>query len=806
MRVGAVGLRGRAELRARWKAVAGLALLIAVAGGVVVAAAAGARRTDSAMDRFFGEFRPDDGEVDTNAPEALRAIAALPQVEDLSRSGYVALSTSPRGRDLGALGFFAAVERGTLRRFDRPHVVAGRMFRYGRADEVVVNELAARRFHLQVGSRLRVYSFTVDQLKAIFTSAFGRFPDPAGPSARLRVVGIVRQPSDVQPQTNDDVVYLGSAYAVLPPAFLRSPAGRSSQFATEGIAQFRLRPGTDFDRFARAAARVGGQDVTPNADRTRAAGAQRAIHIQAVALALFAALVALASVLVIGELLAREVAGAARDRDLLRALGFTRRGLMAVLLIPTAIATSAGGVAIVVVAWLVSPLTPIGLARDAEIHPGFSFNGAVLLIGAAAFAVVMFARAAFGAWAVTRRVVHPQRTRPSPVVAAAARAGLSTPVVLGARMALDPGPPSARVPVRPSLSGAAVGVAGVVAAVVFAASLNGLVGDPVRQGWNWDAIVGNPNSLGTSLDQYTNVLRKHPGVIAFTPLGEARLRVADRAVPVLGIGTGRGLVAPPVLEGRIPAAKDEVALGDDTLGAAHAHLGERVTVTGPGGRVRARIVGRVLLPAAAAAAFNFGSGLRRGAVMTEPGIVAVGGAVTPPRLIAIRLAPRADRRRVIADLRHRFGRVVLARADNADVDNLERIRQLPAAFGLLLGLFALASVAYALYASGRRRRRDLALFRTFGLSRRQLTATVSAQGTILAIAAALIGIPAGIILGRVVWSAVATAVAGVDPRPVVPGFALLIGTVVGLAAVNLLAVGPGLRAARVRPAVILRAE
>jgi hypothetical protein len=518
-------------------------------------------------------------------------------------------------------------------------------------------------------------------------------------------------------------------------------------------------------------------------------------------------LVALASVLVIGELLAREVAVASRDQQLLRALGFTRRGLMAVLLLPSAIATSVGALAIIVVAWLLSPLTPIGLARDAEIHPGLAFNITVLVLGAAVLAALMFGRATLGAWMATRHITDAARSRPSPAAAAAARAGLPNPVTLGVGMALDPGPPSARVPVRSALTGAAVGVAGVVAAVVFAASLTGLVGDPVRQGWNWDAVVGNPNNQGAPVDQYTRTLRKDPDVAAFTPLGEARLRVAGRTVNVLGLGTGHGVVAPPVLEGRLPVTKNEIALGDDTLAAAHARLGQRVTVAGPGGRVRARVVGRVLLPAAAADAFDFASSLRRGGVMTERGVAAVGGdAVSPPVLVAVRFAPRVDHGLSIANLQHRFGKVVLTRPNNVDVGNLEQIRSLPAAFAVLLGMFALVSISYALYASGRRRRRDLALFRTLGFTRRQLTTTVSVQGTTLAIVAALVGIPAGIILGRLVWVAVATAVADVDPRPVVPGLALLIGTLVGLVAVNLLAIGPAVRAARVRPAIVLRAE
>src|SRR5215216_6701727 len=55
-----VWLAARAGMRRRVGATVALAMLVGLAGGVVLAAVAGASRTDTAMDRFLAYSRPDD--------------------------------------------------------------------------------------------------------------------------------------------------------------------------------------------------------------------------------------------------------------------------------------------------------------------------------------------------------------------------------------------------------------------------------------------------------------------------------------------------------------------------------------------------------------------------------------------------------------------------------------------------------------------------------------------------------------------------------------------------------------------------
>jgi hypothetical protein len=59
--MGVVWYRLRADLRVRWRALALIALLVGVGGGVALTAFAGARRTAAAVPQMLAYSRPDDG-------------------------------------------------------------------------------------------------------------------------------------------------------------------------------------------------------------------------------------------------------------------------------------------------------------------------------------------------------------------------------------------------------------------------------------------------------------------------------------------------------------------------------------------------------------------------------------------------------------------------------------------------------------------------------------------------------------------------------------------------------------------------
>jgi ABC-type antimicrobial peptide transport system permease subunit len=103
------------------------------------------------------------------------------------------------------------------------------------------------------------------------------------------------------------------------------------------------------------------------------------------------------------------------------------------------------------------------------------------------------------------------------------------------------------------------------------------------------------------------------------------------------------------------------------------------------------------------------------------------------------------------------------------------------------------------------RRRDLAILRALGLSRRQTTQTVVWQAVVYASVAIVIGSPLGIVAGRLAWRAYALGI-DVVPAPVTP-WARCAATAAGALALAIVLALPARRAAAPgRTATVLRAD
>jgi hypothetical protein len=219
---------GKAELKAGWRSLLFLAVLVGIGGAMAIGAVAGARRTDTAVGRFLAYNRPEDLFVQANGlsgPSELARIRSLPQVADFIQTPYLVLSPSADPSHLGALNPFAASDDHAYRTVERPPIVSGRAARPNDPREATINDWAAARRHLRVGDHLRMYSYTRDQIDSNASSGLGQVVAPEGPAYDFTVVGIVRQPTDLGAlpalAAQQGAIYEGVQSIYLTPAFLR---------------------------------------------------------------------------------------------------------------------------------------------------------------------------------------------------------------------------------------------------------------------------------------------------------------------------------------------------------------------------------------------------------------------------------------------------------------------------------------------------------------------------------------------------------------------------------------------------------
>jgi predicted lysophospholipase L1 biosynthesis ABC-type transport system permease subunit len=254
-----------------------------------------------------------------------------------------------------------------------------------------------------------------------------------------------------------------------------------------------------------------------------------------------------------------------------------------------------------------------------------------------------------------------------------------------------------------------------------------------------------------------------------------------------------------VLDGREPRSADEIALGRATLRQLGGSLGDLVQVEGSGGRHALRVVGEVLLPGA-----SLDLTMSTGAVLTVNGLRAVLPNARPNQFV-VQYASRADQEAAYASLRRDFGPTVLRALPAEEVENLRRVSGLPFLLAALLAVLGAATLSHLLVTSVRRRRQDLAVLKTLGFVRRQVSATVAWQATTIAAVALLVGIPLGVAAGRWAWVLVNQGL-GSPAGPVTPALPVLLVVPATILVANLVAAIPARAAASTRPAVVLRSE
>ncbi len=797
----------RAKVRHRWRSWLAIALLISVAGGLVLAATAAGRRTEAAFPQFVAAHGFD---TDEYATQPVAKVAHLPGV---------ASATLLVGLDNGQptcacihpinptdFGVFLPPSEGR----SPFKLVSGHLPDPSAPDQVLASFTLQQDYGIHPGSAIRVPFYASSQASA-FNDATGAPPKPKGPTIVLRVVGIEATEFEFPAPSPSYDLYTT-------PAFARSIAPQAS---AGFVYLVRLRGGeADLARFDAAAAslRAAGVEGGENEDLT-ALSIEASIHSQAVGWWILAALAALVGLAVVGQALARQTNVESEDYPTMAALGANRRQLMALSMAQSMVVGLIGAAGAIGVATLLSPIAPLGEARIAENSAGVAFDAVVVLLGALATVAVVLVLSIWPAWRAADALRTDERggaSGPSRVVATLAAIGAPPSAVIGVRNALERRTGGEAVPVGSAILGTVLAVTALCGTVVFGASLSHLTATPRLYGDTYQLNFTDPS--GGRPDPVLLRSLEHSKAVAAVTEGLAT-EISLNLVAVGAIaGTAiRGQLLLSVVNGHLPRADDQIGLGATTMRQVGAHVGSlvHVTVSSPtGGRRTAafRVVSQVSFPVLGGAV-----SLGTGAALTTAGyedaecprsssraacIDAVlatsnGGGL----LVHVVSGPRGA-----AAIDHYLdayrSTTALAHTPTSLINFGEAVN-FPLIFGAMLAVVGAATLAHFLVVSVARRRREIGLLKVLGFVNRQVAAAVAWQATTTALIGVLIGIPLGVAAGQAIWNAFATNL-GAVPVAVVPIW-LLGALVAGVVVVaNLLAVGPALVATRSKPASLLR--
>ncbi len=363
-------------------------------------------------------------------------------------------------------------------------------------------------------------------------------------------------------------------------------------------------------------------------------------------------------------------------------------------------------------------------------------------------------------------------------------------------------------------------ITALVTAVIFAASLNGLVTHPARYGWNWDVLIqaegGYGNFQGYNLSKLVD---EQHGVTAWSTFSFPQLPIDGQAEPLLGLATRRGAVSPPTVSGHPLEGPDQIELGSTTLAQLGKHVGDTVLVGNGKSARRLRVVGVVTLPSIGLQLADDVS-LGRGGMVPESTLLAIedlgpnssfAAFASVPSTIALDVDTPADAdavaRRIAAANPDGTpgGTYRVPRVLGAAVVNAGQMGGQPITLAVVLAAVTLASLSAIVVAGVRRRRRELAVLRTLGLSRGQVRAVIGWHALTVLVVAVAIGLPLGILAGRWLWSSFATSI-GVLPITAIPLQALLPGLAAIVIVGTVFTALPAVVLAREQPATALRAS
>jgi len=815
-----------------------LVLLLALLGGLAMGSVAAARRTQSSYPVLLASTNPDDigviSALDNPAVGNGRGYNAPLIAKIKGQPGVLSVASSP-GLDMAPLkpdgapvsNHYLPIAAGNASgsvdgegfSVDRLAVISGVLPSVSSVHDFVTLPSAAHAFGFHLGEVIPM---------AIYTNAQTEEPGFGTPTVRpyrridMRLVGLAMP----APTLVHDDVDVTTELGYFTPALTRQLLGCCNNYTATSV---RVRPGHLHQVLAELKKVVPpGLPIIASTNGPAITKAERAIKPESIAIGVFGGIAGLAALLVVGQTIGRQLRRRAEESDILRALGGEPAAIAWDSMAGFVGALALGALGATVVAVALSPLAPLGPVRPVYPYAGVSFDWTVLGWGTAALLGALGALALLLAFRslphrVARRGVRMPTEREPLVSRVVGFFNLRPPAAAGLRFALEPGSGRNTVPVRSAILGTTLALVAVVATVTFGSSLDRLVSTPALYGWNWNYSL---YSGGGDIPAHTatTLLDRDPDVAAYTGAFFATLPIDGQPVPVMATGADPP-VQPPILSGHRMDGPGQIVLGPLTLAALHKKVGDTVSV-GPVAAVgktqpavRLRIVGTATMPAVGGGGGGGHLEMGSGALLSASIVPAIlknpfNDPLPGPNAYFIDVKPGVDpaaaRRSLEAMVdpltnTANFGVLLLDVLRPAEIVNYHALGTTPAILGAALGAGALAALALTLFASVRRRRRDLALLKTLGFTRRQTATTVAWQANVAVLVGMVAGIPLGIVAGRILWDAFAREINAV-PVPVVPVVPVVLVGIGALVLANAISYLPGRIAARTPTAVLLRTE
>ena len=810
----------------------GMVIVLALIGGTGLASLATARETQDSFTTLLARSNPAQLNVTIFAPNITPLLERLPGVRHvegslysmaafpLSKTGAV---EEPRGLLSGKVTPLGSIG-GEYFNQDKVSVVAGRLANPKRKDEFVATAAAEKLMGWHVGQTITMGFYDDTQLSSTSPSALKH------PRERVveHLVGTVAFYDDL---AQDEVDRLPTWLLFTPP--ITAPLNKGAQYIDYAL---QLRSGASVSRVERELAKAVPPKVTYTVQTSSSEESQVNLSVrpEALALGIFGLLVVLSALFIALQLIARELRANRDEQEVMRALGALRLAIVLDATAPLALACLFGSALALVVAVGMSPLSPLG-----PVHPVLSgsihLNTTVVVPGCALLLVV----AVLGGILLAYRSIPGRRESTlavsggSRVARFGAGAGLGASAVAGLHFAFESGRGRRGAPVRSVLVGVALSVALLTTTLTFGAGLSTLVAHPRLYGWNWDYALSNTG--GGVPPASMKALTRSPHVAGWSPVTFGDVQINGQTVPAM-LEPSRAAVAPPLLSGHEVDAKDQIVLGQSTLTALHKKVGDHVTLRygtkadAPAyvAPTRLTIVGSATLPAVGRSQElhpSMGTGAVLDSAVINKGLydtLLENLVVSDIDMVLVRLRPGTtpDEGRAVMDQAALTGdkvyralpngegegisMTVLAVQYPAEIINYRSIGDIPLFLSLGFALGVVIAFAFTVVSLVRRRRRDLALLKTLGFTRRQLSECIAWQASATVLTGLAVGIPLGVLAGRWLWDEFARQIYAV-PFATIPTVSLVVLAAGALVVANVIAYIPGRNAARVA-AVALRGD